>query len=412
MMRPVYRMEENKGNLQGAQGQLVDMETARQMAMDAAQYAISTDRKLRDDEDGSELIDNKLVKQMQNITGLFSTLKEVSNNPLQSAIEKKVGDMAASMVENVFGVNSKKKSDDFVDNLLNSNFAFGLGQGIGQRSPELVESLGRTFGKDRAGKMIDKAMDGGGGFNSSILGSKVGMDGTTGTSSNNPGNPRHDPNIEMLMSLDPNNPEHIAAYAESQGGLGIGIARKMLMIHQDEIISRMKPQGVYMDAANMGEQPVQGQQIPMQEPLQSYNSGQGNPEQGMDYDHDSKALTNQINEMKNTIFQLENELSRAKSGKGETVEEAKVDNVGIEDADIITQDVDIGTQGVNINTGIDNNVDSRWEDGDENGKVNQPDENNKAGEKDKKEDEGKLEEPRKDSKVTRINKPIKPAPKK
>ena len=37
---------------------------------------------------------------------------------------------------------------------------------------------------------------------------------------------------EYLLSLDPNNPGHIVAYAESQGGITIETARKMLKIHQ------------------------------------------------------------------------------------------------------------------------------------------------------------------------------------
>lgn len=40
---------------------------------------------------------------------------------------------------------------------------------------------------------------------------------------------------KYLLSLDPNNPGHVIAYAEAQGGITIETARKMLKIHQEDI---------------------------------------------------------------------------------------------------------------------------------------------------------------------------------
>lgn len=40
---------------------------------------------------------------------------------------------------------------------------------------------------------------------------------------------------EYLLSLDPNNPDHVIAYAEAQGGITIETARNMLKIHQEDI---------------------------------------------------------------------------------------------------------------------------------------------------------------------------------
>lgn len=49
---------------------------------------------------------------------------------------------------------------------------------------------------------------------------------------------------ELLLSLNPNNPEHVRAYAESQGRIAVDTARKMLMMHQDEFVKQMKSQPV------------------------------------------------------------------------------------------------------------------------------------------------------------------------
>lgn len=48
-----------------------------------------------------------------------------------------------------------EKKKDLTDAILNSQFAFGLGSGLGQRCPELIESMEKTFGKERTRDIID-----------------------------------------------------------------------------------------------------------------------------------------------------------------------------------------------------------------------------------------------------------------
>jgi hypothetical protein len=206
-------------------------------------------RRYDDEEEEEDLIgfSPKLVKQLQTTVGVFNTLKDFASNPMQKAIEDRIGGLAAGIIEQAFtGPRGPPPKRDMVDTLLNSQMAFGLGQGLGSRAPELVESLSRSFGREKAENMIE-----------GMIGKYAGGDRRTIESGQSdrsqhsePSNPSPGPqksedqsNIELLLSLDPNNPEHVAAYAESQGGISIDVARKMLMIHQDDIIKRMKSRG-------------------------------------------------------------------------------------------------------------------------------------------------------------------------
>jgi hypothetical protein len=211
-------------------------------------------RRRRDDDDEEEDLvgfSPKLIKQLQTTVGVFNTLKDFSSNPMQKAIEDRIGGLAAGIIENAFtSPRGPPPKRDIVDTILNSQMAFGLGQGLGSRAPELVETLSKSFGKEKAEGMIEGMIGkygggGGGGGQRRIESGDRDKAEPAEPSHPSPTPPKSDDqsNIELLLSLDPNNPEHVAAYAESQGGISIDVARKMLMIHQDDIIKRMKSQG-------------------------------------------------------------------------------------------------------------------------------------------------------------------------
>ncbi len=208
----------------------------------------SRKRRRRDDDEEEEEdlvgFSPKLVKQLQTTVGVFNTLKDFASNPMQKAIEDRIGGLAAGIIEQAFtSPRGPPPRRDMVDTLLNSQMAFGLGQGLGSRAPELVESLSKSFGREKAENMIEGMI---GKYSS---GEQKKIESGDRAASPGPSRPAsdtsksEDSNIELLLSLDPNNPEHVAAYAESQGGVSIDVARKMLMIHQDDIIKRMKSQG-------------------------------------------------------------------------------------------------------------------------------------------------------------------------
>lgn len=194
------------------------------------------------EDEGTEFgMNTKLLKSLQQTVGVFNALKEFASNPLTRSIESKIGERAALIVDQAFGAPSHSgEKKDLLDIVLNSQMAFGFGQGLGARGPELVESLGKTFGKERIDKFADSVLD--------QYGNRKGDSGS-GSGSGGPEGPgtetkRDSSQKDLLLTLDPNNPEHLAAYADSQGGISLDLARKMLRAHQDDFIIQMEDQGL------------------------------------------------------------------------------------------------------------------------------------------------------------------------
>ncbi len=239
-------------------------------------------RRREDDDEGEEEaigFSPKLVKQLQTTVGVFNTLKDFASNPMQKAIEDRIGGLAAGIIEQAFtsprGPPPKK---DMIDTLLNSQIAYGLGQGLGSRAPELIESLSKSFGREKAENMIEGMIGKYGGDQNRIESSDRSKAPSPGPqrSPQSPQKSEEQSNIELLLSLDPNNPEHVSAYSESQGGISIDVARKMLMIHQDDIIKRMKFQGADTSAIESQRGSRIGQDIPSQKNSQQNIIDQGN----------------------------------------------------------------------------------------------------------------------------------------
>jgi hypothetical protein len=230
-------------------------EAARRAASEAMKNAQAQKRDEDEDDTAVSVINPKVVKQLKDTVAVFTALKDLSSNPLQKTIEETVGGMAASVVQSAFAPRGPPPKQDIVDKLLNSQFAYGLGSGLGQRAPELVETMGRTFGKDKAGQMMDNIIgkygsgQGGGQGGTSRHLSSGPSSGPSGTQPppSAPEQKTDQSEKELLLSLDPNNPEHVSAYAETQGGLPVDVARKMLMIHQDAFIEQLKRDGMNVD---------------------------------------------------------------------------------------------------------------------------------------------------------------------
>jgi hypothetical protein len=212
-----------------------EMATEKALASQVRE-AKSRDRSGRDDGEEYTGISSKMVKELQGIAGVFNALKEFSANPLQQAIEQKVGQVAAESINRVFSPPSPQ-NQDIIDRILNSQAGAGLGAGIGQRAPELIDKLMGTFGKEKTEQWLDGAISGKGGRGGmgSGAGGGVGQQGGGGGVSD-----AKQSDVDLILQLDPNNPEHITAYATSQGGIPHDVARKMLMAHQDAFIRQGK----------------------------------------------------------------------------------------------------------------------------------------------------------------------------
>lgn len=308
---------------------MVTREEAQNMATRAAETAIERTLAKKNSENDSDSgsfmgLDPKLQKQLEGTVTLFNTLKEFSSNPLQKAIETKVGELAAGVVENAFGKPQQKQPRgmiaEFLSPILDSQFGAHLGDGLGQRGPEMVEAMGRTFGKEKTANMID-----------GILGSgktkQLGIPGAPPLGATS-GQTKPQTEKELLLTLSPDNPEHVAAYADSQGGLPPDIARKMLMMHQDAFIKQIGIQGIQKQGQ---EHEIDGQ-MPGQMPGQTFEqSGQQQiMETLQQFSGDmNKALGNTntiIGELYKKIEGLENDINILKSKGGK--------DLGIKDLDI------------------------------------------------------------------------------
>lgn len=243
-------------------------EAAREAALEVLKERDNQNQNQGNGENEFLGIDPKVVKQLQTTVGVFNALKEFASNPIQKAIESEVGTLSADVVRQAFKRPSAEAGKrDLLDIVLNSQFAYGLGSGLGQRGPELVETMDRTFGKKKTEQFFDSIIGRGGGGGLQGIGNKQisgvgsgagGADryrqdsGDVPASGPNPGNEppgsgsksRRDAERELILSLDGNNPEHVSAYADSQGGMSVAVAQKMLRIQQDDFIKQLELENV------------------------------------------------------------------------------------------------------------------------------------------------------------------------
>jgi hypothetical protein len=232
---------------------VVTLEDAKLMRDQAVDYALEKYSKMqaatpvvasvpvKKEDDDSIGLSSKVVRQLQDTVGVFNALKEFASNPLQKAIENKIGGAAAQMVEKVFTPQQQPQNLDIIDRILNSQMGAGLGAGLGQRGPELADKIISLFGKEKTEKWIDSSItsrgSGGSGGSGGIGISGVSLSGQQGSGG------QEKSETDLILELDVNNPEHISAYAKSQGGISYDVARKMLMVHQDDFIKQLHDSG-------------------------------------------------------------------------------------------------------------------------------------------------------------------------
>jgi hypothetical protein len=194
-----------------------------------------------DDDDEIDFFASKTNKSIKNMVSSVATLKRAFEQPPSQIEQAMYQAFTQKTIDSLSGASEKKKN--WYDEILSS-----LAHGVGQRGPELIESLTRNFGSEwvkqtatgllNPGAVINNGGPGGG------YGGQSGMGGQSGQGQNNRGvggnsNLNQDA-VNQIMALDPNNPEHVSAYAEIQGNIDINDARKMLQIHQDIFMNKMK----------------------------------------------------------------------------------------------------------------------------------------------------------------------------
>jgi len=97
-------------------------------------------RKHNNEDESNSFISSGTVKELQTIASVFIIMKEFSTNPLNTAIERKVGDVVSEVVAKAFNQSQVQKKS-IIDKIFDSQFAMSYGMGIGSRTPELIKEL-------------------------------------------------------------------------------------------------------------------------------------------------------------------------------------------------------------------------------------------------------------------------------
>ena len=195
-----------------------------------------------DDDDEIDFFASKTNKSIKNMVSSVATLKRAFEQPPSQIEQAMYQAFTQKTIDSLSGNSEKKKN--WYDEILSS-----LAHGIGARSPELIDTLTRNFGSEwvkqtatgllNPGAVINSGGPGGPGGGYGGQGGQGGQGQNNMRAGGNNSNLNQDA-VDQIMALDPNNSEHIAAYAEIQGNIDINDARKMLQIHQDIFMNKMK----------------------------------------------------------------------------------------------------------------------------------------------------------------------------
>jgi len=192
-------------------------------------------------EDEIDFFATKTNKSIRNMVSSVATLKKAFEQPPSQIEQAMYQAFTQKTIDSLSGTSEKKKN--WYDEIL-SSFAHGLGA----RGPEFIESLTRNFGSDwvkqtATGLLNPGAIVNNGGYGGSGGQGQGGMGGSQIRDVGGKSDLNQDA-VDQIMALDPNNPSHVSAYAEIQGNIDINDARKMLQIHQDIFMNKMKRNAV------------------------------------------------------------------------------------------------------------------------------------------------------------------------
>jgi hypothetical protein len=234
--------------------QLVDMETARRMVDEALEKQTSKFEKFQQfqyqqnqakvPEQTNETDDNKegmlfeedsadMVnfdrKAFRSVSNTLKTIQQMKNafesppSPIEAAVSEVVQkvsiDVASKMLGGVGGGGTgiPVGRSSFIIDLLNTAAAHGFGESLGGNIQGAIQALGNVLGPQKSQELADN-------INRKIGGQPAEL--TEGDQA--------EKSKDMVLQLDPNNPEHIKQYA-SVMGLSLNAAKGMLENHQNDI---------------------------------------------------------------------------------------------------------------------------------------------------------------------------------
>ena len=225
-----------------------------------------------DDDDEIDFFASKTNKSIKNMVSSVATLKRAFEQPPSQIEQAMYQAFTQKTIDSLSGASEKKKN--WYDEILSS-----LAHGIGARSPELIDTLTRNFGSEwvkqtaqgllNPGAVINSGGPGGPGGGYGGQGGQGGQGQNNMRAGGNNSNLNQDA-VDQIMALDPNNPSHLSAYAEIQGNIDINDARKMLQIHQDIFMNKMKRNAI--QTGDVGGAENVRQNIPPNVPVNSGNN--------------------------------------------------------------------------------------------------------------------------------------------
>ena len=152
----------SEGDTGSDEAQYVSVDAARQMAREAA--AMTAERMIAESNAGTASseqdplgYDKGLTSEIQKVIGLANAVKQLSSSPLHDAIERKVGDLAANVVEGAF---SPGQSDNGGGGGGNGGYSIAAslsGAGTGSGAISVGVGGGATPPDGRVGDAFDPA---------------------------------------------------------------------------------------------------------------------------------------------------------------------------------------------------------------------------------------------------------------
>lgn len=246
-MQPIsFKKEEQSSTLQSPL-QTVSLEAAQQMMDGAAQRALekitqnlpareeetvqeeNMGQQSQEDFSGGDIILNSKTQNSLVTTLLKRTLDNALNppqDPIRNAFEQGISQLATDFVTQKLGGGgnvARSAKSNFINDILNSQMAYGLGQGIGSRVPETIETLRRVIGQEKTQQLAD-----------SIIQQTGSQEKIQSQPQPDSGRSDIEKQKDMIRALDPNNSEHISQYATAMA-ISSKLAKDFLIAHQGDI---------------------------------------------------------------------------------------------------------------------------------------------------------------------------------
>lgn len=296
------------------------------VAPNAAAPSDSGDDGYEDDNYSSDLmnIDPKFARQLNRTVATLDTIQRIAgrNAPapsrMQVAIEDGVGNVVADVITKAFkgGIVNQTPAETGIMALaipaLNTQFGLGLGQGLANVAPVLVEKLASLFGAKKAEDMIDGAISGlrGEGRERSADDYDDGRKRLVESSTPPSDTSEIGKTRDAFLSLKPDDPKHVAAFAETLGGVSHDVAKQMLIMQQNDFYKQKSGGAPASQAVGAPSNILAAGTSPPEEMVKILNK------QLEPFGAVLGQIVDKMDGLNKTVFQLQDELNTLKKEKG------------------------------------------------------------------------------------------------